>query len=60
MRGSLIVLLLLFLVPALARQAGYDFNPVQALLGAVLLPVLDLLLTLAGHPAMGRDLLGNV
>ena len=58
--GLLIILLLLFLVPALARQAGYDFSPVQALLGAVLQPVLGLLLMLAGHPAMGRDLLGNV
>ncbi len=58
--GLLIVLLLLFLLPALARQAGYDFNPIQALLLRVLVPVLDLLLMLAGHPAMGRDLLGNV
>ncbi len=58
--GLLIVLTLLFLVPALAREAGYDFSPVQALLGAVLRPVLGLLLMLAGHPAVGRDLLGNV
>ncbi len=57
--GLLIVLLLVFLVPALARQAGYHFDPVRALLGGVADPAFRLVLMLAGHPAAGALLLGN-
>ena len=57
--GILIVLALLFLVPALARQAGYAFDPVRAFLGAAAEPAFRLVLWLAGQPALGGALLGN-
>ena len=57
--GIVLVLLLLFLVPAVAREAGYAFDPVRALLGAILGPAFRLVLLLAGHPAAGAALLGD-
>ncbi len=57
--GILIVLLVVFLLPALARQAGYSFDPVRTLLGAVAEPAIRLVLALAGHPLGGAALLGD-
>lgn len=57
--GIVIVLLLVFVVPAVAHQAGYAFDPVRALLGAVAEPAFRLVLALAGHPEAGTALLGN-
>ncbi|MDA8252940.1 MAG: site-2 protease family protein [Rhodospirillales bacterium] len=58
--GILIVLGLLFVVPALARQAGFHFDPIRSLLGAVLEPALRLVLALALHPPLGAVMLGDV
>ncbi len=57
--GLLVVLLLVFLLPAVARQAGYQFDPIRALLAAVADPLFRVILALAGHPAAGLALLGN-
>ena len=58
--GIMLVLLLLFVVPSLARHAGYNFDPIRALLGAVVEPLLRGVLALAGHPALGTALLSDV
>jgi Zn-dependent protease len=57
--GIVLVLLLLFVVPALARSAGYAFDPLRTLLVAIAEPVLRLVLALAGHPAAGAALLAD-
>ena len=57
--GLPIVLLVVFVLPALARQAGYQFDPVRSLLGAVAEPAFRLILMLAGHPAHGVALFGD-
>ncbi len=57
--GLVIVLLVVFLLPAVARQMGYHFDPLRALLGAVADPMFRLILALAGHPAAGLALLGD-
>lgn len=57
--GILVVLALLFLVPALAREAGYAFDPLRALLGSIADPAFRLVLTLAGRPAAGSALFGD-
>jgi Zn-dependent protease len=52
--GILIVLLLVFLLPAAARDLfGVEFNPVNALLVDVAEPLLKLLIALAGNPQAG-------
>jgi Zn-dependent protease len=56
--GLLIVILLIFLLPMLARDAGFAFSPVQAWLDAVADPILRVVLTLAGHPPSADALLG--
>jgi len=58
--GIVLVLVLLFVLPSLAREAGYSFDPIRSLLGAVALPVLRVVLALAGHPPLGTALLSDV
>jgi Zn-dependent protease len=57
--GILIVLALVFLIPALARELGYSFDPVRTMLNAVLGPAFRIVLALAGHPGLGSALLGD-
>ncbi len=47
--GILIVLVIFFLVPALAQEMGYVFDPVRAILGSVLPALTNLVFFLAGH-----------
>ncbi|MGH7071237.1 MAG: site-2 protease family protein [Acetobacteraceae bacterium] len=47
--GILIVLVVFFLVPAVAQEMGFAFDPVRAVLGGVLQPATNLILALAGH-----------
>ncbi len=58
--GLLIVILLIWLVPAAARDFGFQFDPVRLLLVDVAQPVLRLLMRLAGDPAYGLALLGEI
>lgn len=46
--GLMILLGLLFIVPMIGRQLGYDVNPVAALLGPAMNAVLQLVLAVAG------------
>jgi Zn-dependent protease len=57
--GLIIVLLLVFLLPAIAREAGFAFDPVRAWLGAVAEPIFRAVLALAGHPPAADALLGG-
>ena len=50
--GIVIVLLVVFLLPALLRQFGITFDPFQAALGSVLPWALHWLLWLSGHPVV--------
>ncbi len=47
--GILVVLVIFFLVPALAQEMGYLFDPVRAILGSVLPALINLVFFLAGH-----------
>ncbi len=49
--GILIVLVIFFLVPALAQEMGFTFDPVRAFLGNVLPVLTNLVFFLAGHHA---------
>jgi Zn-dependent protease len=51
--GILIVLLMVFLVPTLAREMGYNFDPFRHALGTVLPWALRLVLYLSGHDISG-------
>jgi Zn-dependent protease len=53
--GILIVLLGVFLLPTLARQFGYNIDPVRQALGAVLPWALRVVLFLSGHDIGGSD-----
>ncbi len=57
--GLVIVLLAVFLLPALLREFGINFDPIRAALGAVADPALRLLLALAGTPPLGAALLDS-
>jgi Zn-dependent protease len=57
--GIVIVLLVVFLLPAVLREFGIAFNPVSALLAATADPVLRAVLALAGHPTAGMALFGD-
>jgi Zn-dependent protease len=56
--GLVIVLLLLFVAPVLARSSGLHFDPVRAWLSAVAMPIFRFVLAAAGHPAAGTALFG--
>jgi len=56
--GILIVLLLVFLLPALLREFGVEFDPVAALITNVGFPVFRLLVWLGGSPPDGLVMLG--
>lgn len=47
--GILIVLVVFFLVPAVAQEMGFAFDPVRAALTTVLPAAANIVLTLAGH-----------
>ena len=49
--GILIVLVIFFLVPALAEEMGFAFDPVRAFLDSVLPALTNLVFFLAGHHA---------
>jgi Zn-dependent protease len=53
--GILIVLLGVFLLPTLARQLGYQFDPFRDALGTVLPWALRMVLYLSGHDIGGSD-----
>jgi Zn-dependent protease len=53
--GILIVLLGVFLLPTMARQFGYNFDPFRQALGAVLPWALRVVLFLSGHDIGGGD-----
>lgn len=55
--GIVIVLVVVFLLPSVLRQAGIAFDPVHTLLGASIEPILRGLLMLSGHPALGAAML---
>ena len=55
--GILIVVLLMFLLPAILRDYGVHFDPVGELIDRVGLPIARLLVTLAGSPADGLAML---
>jgi Zn-dependent protease len=57
--GLALVILLVFLAPAILRAAGIEFDPVRALFDAVAEPAFALILALAGHPIAGSALLGQ-
>jgi len=57
--GIVLVILVVFLAPAILRSAGVDFDPIRALFDAVAGPAFTLILALAGHPAAGAALLGQ-
>jgi Zn-dependent protease len=53
--GIVIVLLGVFLLPTLARQMGYHFDPFRSALGTVLPWALRVVLFLSGHDIGGTD-----
>ncbi len=48
--GIVVVLIVMFLLPAVLRQSGIAFDPVRGLLGVVLEPAFSLVMRLAGYP----------
>jgi Zn-dependent protease len=57
--GILIVLLLVFVLPAVLRNFGVHFDPVGDLINNVAFPGFRLLIRLAGNPADGLSMLGE-
>ena len=57
--GLVLVLLAVFLLPAVLREFGIHFDPVRTLLGSVGEPILRLVLRLAGNPQAGVAILGD-
>jgi Zn-dependent protease len=57
--GLVIVLLVVFLLPALLRNSGIHFDPFGDLIGNVAFSAFRLLIRLAGNPADGLHMLGE-